>query len=286
RLAFLDLLIEIQSTTETSLTDEDIYDETATFTFEVEQDFQLDENTVIPADCYDRAKSGLEKALDNTVFELTDTDCEEKTPGRKLRKIATRSKHPPTVSKGDFHFPTVNSPQSITANPPEASCIGNQDVVTVAEFGNIFDNDIGGPIEVVIQDTAFDSVGENHLFTDTGTNGCPVNLVSETPILTDIYEIKYLKGIGGVGTANFVKRILNRIIGADLENAANCSGTRQKVKFQGHENIHCIIAAVQKHHEDTSPNERDIEDYIKPWLRGSGDRHGGRAARQNKKQQE
>ncbi|CAG7734479.1 unnamed protein product, partial [Allacma fusca] len=30
RLAFLDLLIEIQSTTETSLTDEDIYDETAT----------------------------------------------------------------------------------------------------------------------------------------------------------------------------------------------------------------------------------------------------------------
>ncbi|CAG7716903.1 unnamed protein product, partial [Allacma fusca] len=34
RLTFLDHLIEIQSTTETSLTDQDIYDETATFTFE------------------------------------------------------------------------------------------------------------------------------------------------------------------------------------------------------------------------------------------------------------
>ncbi|CAG7732735.1 unnamed protein product [Allacma fusca] len=34
RLAFLDLLIEIQSKTETSLTDDDIYEETATFTFE------------------------------------------------------------------------------------------------------------------------------------------------------------------------------------------------------------------------------------------------------------
>ncbi|CAG7732801.1 unnamed protein product, partial [Allacma fusca] len=45
-------------------------------------------------------------------------------------------------------------------------------------------------------------------------------------------------------------------------------------------------AAVRKRCEDTSPTESDIEDYIKTWLTGSGDRHGGRAARQKIKQQE
>ncbi|CAG7659265.1 unnamed protein product, partial [Allacma fusca] len=57
-----------------------------------------------------------------------------------------------------------------TTKPSEAACIRKQDVVTVAEFGNIFDNDLGGQVEFAIQDTTFDSVGENHPFTDTDTN--------------------------------------------------------------------------------------------------------------------
>ncbi|CAG7827827.1 unnamed protein product, partial [Allacma fusca] len=70
----------------------------------------------------------------------------------------------------------------------------------------------------------------------------PINSSNEFYTLNDwlitkdnkLKFITYLKGIGGIDTENFVKRVLGRLIGPDLANAANFTGTRDKLKFQGH----------------------------------------------------
>ncbi|CAG7679709.1 unnamed protein product [Allacma fusca] len=109
----------------------------------------------------------------------------------------------------------------------------------------------------------------------------PVNTPEEFRVLDDWLVqtenkakfINYLKGIGGINTENFVKRILGRVIGAELANAANYSGARDKVKFKGHPLLQCIILAIRKSPEDTAPTDADVENVVKKWLLGSGDRN-------------
>ncbi|CAG7821694.1 unnamed protein product, partial [Allacma fusca] len=55
---------------------------------------------------------------------------------------------------------------------------------------------------------------------------------------------RYLKGIGGADTSNFVTRILGRVIGGDLANASNFNGKGGKVKFEKHALMDCILGKL------------------------------------------
>ncbi|CAG7692599.1 unnamed protein product, partial [Allacma fusca] len=46
--------------------------------------------------------------------------------------------------------------------------------------------------------------------------------------------VKFLKGIGGENTVDFVKRILGRVIGPDLAKSTNFSGANNKIKFKNY----------------------------------------------------
>ncbi|CAG7830702.1 unnamed protein product, partial [Allacma fusca] len=70
---------------------------------------------------------------------------------------------------------------------------------------------------------------------------------------------KFLKGIGGYDTANFVKRIMQQTIGGDLANSMTFGGTTTKIKFKGHRLLSCIIGAVRNKSTDIDPSEAAVE---------------------------
>ncbi|CAG7820350.1 unnamed protein product [Allacma fusca] len=59
-------------------------------------------------------------------------------------------------------------------------------------------------------------------------------------------------------------------------------GTKSKIAFKGHLLLNCITASVRKKQDDSEPSEAVVENFVKKWLLGSGDRNGGRAKRNHK----
>ncbi|CAG7832119.1 unnamed protein product, partial [Allacma fusca] len=94
--------------------------------------------------------AGLEKAIENSEFELTDTDGDDRTPGRKLRKRTHRLNQQtvPSTSVADFNNDVIQISELNIGSTKESTNADDQIVLEVGNFENIFEVNEAGSVTI------------------------------------------------------------------------------------------------------------------------------------------